>query len=65
MILGARKVENKPSEPKNEIWAPKSNIFIDPEFYKDEEFYTDKEKSPKTKFGLQNQYGRIFRSDIL
>jgi hypothetical protein len=73
--FGGQKRKNKPSEPKNGIWAPKSvqscDISNDPEFYLEQEriyFSGSKTKicpqSPKTEFGLQNKYGRVIDPSI-
>jgi hypothetical protein len=68
--FGGQKAKNKPSEPKNGNWGPKSvwscDLSIDWKFYMEQEkntFGVKKVKislqSPKTEFGPQNRYGRL------
>jgi hypothetical protein len=63
-IFGGQKGENKPLEPKNGIWSPKSvwscDISIDREFYMEhEKIYFWGSKRQKKAFRAQNQYGLV------
>jgi hypothetical protein len=73
--FGGQKGENKPSEPKNGIWGPKSvwscDISIDREFNAEQEKYNFRgqmaiigAQRPKTEFGAQNQYCRVIYPSI-